>query len=60
MSALRKKMDPDSLNMLLFLKANRFLWRDARTIQEMLNQPDDDISDDGNIDGDDDDEGDYY
>ena len=61
MTALRKKMDPDSLNMLLFLKANRFLWRDARTVQEMLNERGGDISDDEEIiDGDDDDSDDEY
>ena len=27
-SALRKRMDPDTLDMLLFLKANRYLWKD--------------------------------
>ena len=37
MSPLRRKMDPDSLNMLLFLKANRKLWANARIIQKILN-----------------------
>ena len=37
MSPLRRKMVPDSLNMLLFLKANRKLWADARIIQKILN-----------------------
>ena len=36
MTALRKKMDPDSLDMLMFLKANRELWPDARTVQHLL------------------------
>ena len=36
MTALRKKMDPDSLDMLMFLKANRELWPDARTMQHLL------------------------
>jgi hypothetical protein len=30
-------MDPDTLNMLLFLKMNMSLWPDARIIQEILN-----------------------
>jgi hypothetical protein len=38
MSPLRRKMDPDcSLNVLLFLKANRKLWANARIIQKILN-----------------------
>ena len=36
MTALRKKMDPDSLDMLMFLKANRELGPDARTMQHLL------------------------
>ena len=36
MSPLRRKMDPDSLNMLLFLKANRKLWVNARIIQQKI------------------------
>ena len=36
MTALRKKMDPDSLDMLMFLKANRELRPDARTMQHLL------------------------
>jgi hypothetical protein len=37
MSALRKKMHPDSLNTLLFLKANRHLWSNASIIHKILN-----------------------
>ena len=37
MTPLRRKMDPDSLNMLLFLKANRKLWSNAGIIQKILN-----------------------
>ena len=37
MSPLRRKMDPNSLNMPLFLKANRKLWANARIIQKILN-----------------------
>ena len=36
MTTLRKKMDPDSLDMLMFLKANKELWPDARTVQHLL------------------------
>ena len=36
-SATRKNMDPDSLNMLLFLKANRKLWPNPSIIQKILN-----------------------
>ena len=32
MSPLRKSMSPDTLNMLLILKANKQLWPDARII----------------------------
>jgi hypothetical protein len=55
MSPLRRKMDPDcSLNMLLFLKANRKLWANARIIQKILNDrpgvdADDDESEDETI-----------
>ena len=38
MTALRKKMDPDMLDTLIFLKANRDLWPDARVIQLMINK----------------------
>ena len=36
-------MDPDSLDMLMFLKANKELWPDARTVQNLLDSltPDD-------------------
>ena len=37
MTPLRRKMDPDFLNMLLFLKANRKLWPNAGIIQKILN-----------------------
>ncbi len=36
MTALRKCMDPDSMDMLMFLKANKELWSDARTVQNLL------------------------
>ena len=46
MSPLRRKMDPDSLNM-LFLKANRKLWANAIIIQKILNdRPGADTDDD--------------
>ena len=43
MTALRKKMDPDSLDMLMFLKANKELWPDAKAAQRLLDSltPDD-------------------
>lgn len=43
MTTVRKKMDPDSLDMLMFLKANKELWPDARTVQHLLDSltPDD-------------------
>ena len=31
-------MNPDSLNMLLFLKANRKLWLNSTIIQKILNE----------------------
>ena len=37
-SATRKNMNPSSLNMLLFLKANRHLWPKPSTIQKILNE----------------------
>ena len=37
MSATRKNMNPDSLNMLLFLRANRHLWPNPSIIQKILN-----------------------
>jgi hypothetical protein len=37
MSSLRRKMEPATLNMLLFLKHNIALWPDARLIQEIIN-----------------------
>lgn len=36
LSPLRKSMSPDTLNMLLVLKANKQLWTDARIIQIIL------------------------
>ena len=43
MTALRKSMDPDSLDMLMFLKANKELWPDAKAAQRLLDSltPDD-------------------
>ena len=35
-SSLRKRMDPDTLDMLLFLKANRFLWMDKCVIDDII------------------------
>ena len=35
MSSLRKKMKPETLNILLFLHANRKYWPDARIIQNI-------------------------
>ena len=45
-------MHPTTLNMLLFLKANRQLWPDASIFQSILNEygDDDDITDDGSED----------
>ena len=53
MCTLRKRMSPATLNMRLFLKANRQLWQDARIIQEILDElteqePSDDEQEDGN------------
>ena len=36
MSDLRKQMDPDTLNMLFFLKANKQLWADKTIIDEII------------------------
>ena len=50
-SVLRKRMHPTTLNMLLFLKANRQLWPDASIFQSILNEyGDDDVTDDGSED----------
>ena len=38
MTSLRKKMDPDSLEMLMFLKANKTFWPDARSMQEIFDR----------------------
>jgi hypothetical protein len=35
-SALRKRMDPDTLDMLFFLKAKRFLWKDKCIIDDII------------------------
>ena len=50
-SVLRKSMHPSTLNMLLFLKANRQLWPDASIFQIILDEYGDvDVSDDGSED----------
>ena len=36
MTALRKKMDSDSLDMLVFLMVDKKLWPGTRNVQEML------------------------
>ena len=36
MTDLRKHMDPDTLNMILFLKANKNLWADKSIIDEII------------------------
>ena len=36
MTHLRKHMDPDTLNMILFLKANKQLWEDKYIIDEII------------------------
>ena len=36
MSHLRKNMDPDTLNMILLLKANKALWTDKFIIDEII------------------------
>ena len=36
MSATRRNMNPDSLNMLLFLRANRHVWPNPSIIQKIL------------------------
>ena len=36
MTDLRKHMDPDTLNMVLFLKANKNLWADKSIIDEII------------------------
>ena len=38
MSATRKSMHRDSLNMLLFLKVSRHLWPNPPIIQKILNE----------------------
>ena len=38
MTSLRKKMDPDTLEMLVLLKANKEFWQDARTMQGILDE----------------------
>ena len=38
MTSLRKKMDPDSLEMLMFLTANKTLWPDARSMQVIFDR----------------------
>ena len=38
MSSLRQSMHPDTLNMILFLKANRHLWSNALIIEDILNE----------------------
>ena len=38
MSYLRKHMYPETLNMILFLKGNRALWKDAAIFQDILNE----------------------
>lgn len=38
MTSLRKKMDPDSLEMLVFLRANKTLWPDARSMQAVFDR----------------------
>ena len=35
-SSQRKRMDPDTLDMLLFLKANKFLWMDKCIIDDTI------------------------
>ena len=67
MTALRKKMDPDTFNMILFLKPNRELWPNAGIIQKIINdlkeknldvanEVGEKVADDENDDDDDDDE----
>ena len=36
MTDLRKNMDPDTLNMTLFLNANKKLWADKSIIDEII------------------------
>ena len=38
MTSLRKKMDPDSLEMLMFLKVNKTFWPNARSMQEIFDR----------------------
>ena len=45
LSSLRRSMHPKTLNMLLFLKANRHLWPDAMIIQLILDDEGDEIED---------------
>ena len=42
LSSLCRSMHPETLNMLLFLKANRHLWPDAMIIQLILDDEGDD------------------
>ena len=36
MTHLRKHMDPDTLNMILFLKTNKQIWEDKNIIDEII------------------------
>ena len=36
MTHLRKSMDPETLNMLLFLKANKTLWNEKNIFDEII------------------------
>ena len=38
MASLREKMDPDSFEMLMFLKANKILCPDVRSMQEIFDR----------------------
>ena len=52
MSSRRKRLSPQTLNDLLFLKANRRYWPNASIIDEVIQDPPNDIEscdeDDGN------------
>ena len=52
LSSLRKNLFPSTLNMLVFLKANRWIWTDPMIIQNIVDSKNDNDSDDSSSDSD--------